>query len=51
MDYEKLERHTSKCGRIKNEVRKEKPGDESVRNIKQEERKQVQNEERTKEQN
>jgi len=34
MDYEKLERHSSKCGRIKNEVRKEKPGDETVRNIK-----------------
>jgi hypothetical protein len=34
MDYEKLERHSSKCGRIKKEVRKEKPGDETVRNTK-----------------
>jgi hypothetical protein len=34
MDYEKLERHSSKCGRIKNEVREEKPGDETAQNKK-----------------
>ena len=34
MDYEQLEKHSSKCGRIKNEVGKEKPGDETAQNIK-----------------
>jgi hypothetical protein len=34
MDYEKLERHPLKCGSIMDEVRKEKPTDETVRNKK-----------------
>jgi len=33
MDYEKLQNHSSKYGRIKNELWKEKPGDETVGNI------------------
>jgi hypothetical protein len=34
MDYERLERHSLKCGRTENEVRKEKLRDENVQNIK-----------------